>query len=136
VAPRQMTSAIAAYRQVGTAGSIEQADPHRLISMLFDGALARIASARGHMQRGAVAEKGAEIARALDIVAGLRASLDLDVPGGLAQRLDALYDYIGRRLVAANLGNELGMLDEASALLREVASGWNATAPARMAGAA
>jgi len=132
----QAFNGISAYRQVGTAGSVEQADPHRLIGMLFDGALARIASAAGHIQRGAVAEKAVEIGKTLDIVGALRASLDMKAPGGLPQRLDALYEYIIGRLVSANLNNDEAILDEVAGLLRQVAGGWNAIAPVRTAGAA
>jgi flagellar protein FliS len=132
-----MSSAISRYRNVSTEGSVEAADPHRLIAMLFDGALSRIALASAHMRRNEIAEKGAHIARALDIVGALRASLDMNVSGGLPQRLDALYDYVGRRLVHANASNEPRVLDEVGGLLRVIADAWNTIAPTqRIAGAA
>jgi flagellar protein FliS len=137
VAPAQMHSAISRYRNVSAEGSVESADPHRLIAMLFDGALSRIAMASAHMRRNEIAEKGAHISRALDIVGALRASLDMSVPGGLPQRLDALYDYVGRRLVHANASNESRILDEVGGLLRVIADAWNTIAPTqRVAGAA
>jgi len=137
MAPAHIYNAISRYRQVRAEGAVEDANPHRLIAMLFDGALSRIALAAAHMRRGEVEEKGAAITRAIEIVGALRASLDLNVAGGLPQRLDALYDYVSRRLLHANLANDAKVLDEAGGLLRVIADAWTQIAPpARVAGAA
>jgi flagellar protein FliS len=134
-APAQ--SAISRYRQIRNEGAIEQADPHRLIAMLFEGALSRIAMAGVHMRRGEIAEKGAQISRAIEIIGALRASLDMNVPGGLSQRLDSLYDYVSRRLFAANVANDPVILDELEKLVRVLADAWAAIAPnSAVAGAA
>jgi flagellar protein FliS len=137
VAPAQAYSAISRYRQVDNEGAIEQANPHRLIAMLFDGALSRIALAAAHMRRSEIAEKCAQITRAIEIVGALRASLDMNVSGGLPQRLDALYDYVSRRLLHANVENDPKVLDEVGGLLRVIADAWGSSAPpVRIAGAA
>jgi flagellar protein FliS len=137
VAPATAYSAISRYRQVGNEGAVEAATPHRLIAMLFDGAISRITMAAGHMRRHEVAEKGAHISRAIEIVGALRASLDMNVAGGLPQRLDALYDYVSRRLFAANAENDPKILDEVAGLLRVIADAWAQIAPAsRVEGAA
>lgn len=137
MAPAHIYNAISRYRQVRTEGAVEDASPHRLIAMLFDGALSRITLAAAHMRRGEIEDKGAEITRALEIVGALRASLDMSVPGGLPQRLDALYDYVSRRLLHANIENDPKVLDEIGGLLRVIAEAWAQIAPpARVAGAA
>lgn len=115
-----------AYADIGRHASVEAASPHRLIQMLFDGALDRIASARGCMDRGDVAGKGHEIGRAVRIVEGLRMSLDRSRGDALTANLDELYDYIGRRLLQANLGNDDSLLSECTHLLRELKSAWDA----------
>lgn len=115
-----------AYADIGRHASVEAASPHRLIQMLFDGALDRIASARGHMQRAEVSAKGHEIGRAIRIVEGLRMSLDRSVQHPLTANLDQLYDYICRRLLQANLDNDEAPLAESSGLLRELKSAWDA----------
>ncbi len=115
-----------AYADIGRHASVEAASPHRLIQMLFDGALDRIASARGCIQRGDVAGKGREIGRGVRIVEGLRMSLDRTRSDALTANLDELYDYIGRRLLLANLGNDDGVLAECAHLLRELKSAWDA----------
>jgi flagellar protein FliS len=137
MAPSHVYNAISRYRQVRTEGSVEDATPHRLIAMLFDGALSRIALAAAHMRRGEIEAKGAAITRSLEIVGALRASLDMNVSGGLPQRLDALYDYVSRRLVHANLENDPKVLDEVAGLVRVIADAWAQVAPSpRVAGAA
>jgi len=137
MAPAHIYNAISRYRQVRTEGAVEEANPHRLIAMLFDGALSRMSLAAAHMRRGEIEEKGAAITRALEIVGALRASLDMNVPGGLPQRLDALYDYVSRRMLHANVENDPRVLDEVGGLLRVIADAWAQISPAaRVAGAA
>lgn len=136
-------AAINQYSRVRTHGGVEAASSHQLTAMLFDGAINRIASARGHMERGEVAAKGECISRGIDIIGGLRSSLDLARGGELAERLDSLYDYMERRLLHANLRNDVQALDEVAELLRPISEAWAAipqelrgSAPAAAAGAA
>lgn len=109
------------------------ADPHRLIQMLFEGGLERIVTARTAMEHGNVALKGERISRAIDILEGLRAHLDMEKGGEIAANLEALYDYMQRRLTEANLRNDVAMLDEVANLLREVKTGWDAIPGERVA---
>ncbi len=124
-----MNRAVNQYRQSGALAEAQVADPHRLIQMLFEGALERIAVARGAMQQGNVALKGEKIGKAIDIVESLRALLDHDQNAELAANLEALYDYMSRRLLESNLRNDVEGLDEVARLLREIKSGWDAIPP-------
>lgn len=115
----------AAYRRVGLETQMDGASPHKLVLMLFDGALLAVANAQHHMRAGQVADKGRAISRAIEIIAsGLQASLDLDSGGELAQRLEALYEYMGSRLLHANLHNDQGALAEVAQLLSELKEAW------------
>lgn len=117
--------AVDAYAEVGVETGVAAADPHKLILMLFDGTLAAIAGARVAMGRGEIGAKGTAIGKAIAIIdGGLKASLDADAGGELAQRLSTLYDYMLRQLVAANLRNESVLLDEVSRLLNELRGAW------------
>ena len=119
------TSAARAYATVGVETGIESASPHKLILMLYEGALVSISSARLHMQRKEVAEKGAAISRAIEIIsAGLKAGLDTNAGGELATRLAALYDYMCTRLLHANAKNDTKALDEVAKLLGELKGAW------------
>lgn len=115
-----------AYADIGRHAGVEAASPHRLIQMLFDGALDRIANAQGHITRGDIAAKGHDIGRAIAIVEGLRMSLDRSVAHPLTANLDQLYDYICRCLLRANLESSSALLSESAGLLRELKSAWDA----------
>lgn len=113
------------YAKVGIEVAIETADPHRLILMLFDGALAAVAIAKVQMEAKDTPAKGASISKAIDLVLnGLRASLDVESGGELAERLAALYEYISQRLLFANLHNNTAALDEVTELLGGLRSAW------------
>jgi flagellar protein FliS len=113
-----------AYQQVRSHGGVESADPHGLITLLMDGALERLVTARGHMQRGEIGPKGEVIGRCIEIIGGLRDALDPKVDTPLVGQLDQLYDYMSRRLLHANLRNDVAALDEVSALLQKVRNSW------------
>jgi len=118
--------ALSQYRKVGVHAGIADASPHRLIQMLLEGALDKIHAAKGHMERGEIAAKGKHIGWAVSIIDGLRASLDHSGGGELAANLDALYDYMNRRLLNANLHNDVAVLEEVGRLLLEIKQGWDA----------
>lgn len=117
--------AINAYSQVGVSSGVEQASPHRLIQMLMDGAIEKVAMAKGFMEREETALKGSHISWAISIIEGLRASLDKSAGGEIADNLDDLYDYMVRRLVRSNAENNMDMLEEVLSLLRSVKGAWD-----------
>ncbi|VTU22527.1 Flagellar protein FliS [Variovorax sp. PBL-H6] len=118
-----------AYARLGVETQAMSASPHQLICMLFDGAITAIGMARHHIAEGDVAAKGRAISKAVGIVAnGLKASLDAKAGGAagaeLVANLSALYDYVIRRLLQANLRDDPLALDEAQSLLENVGSAW------------
>lgn len=121
-------AALSQYSKNAVVTGIESANPHRLIQMLMEGALDKIASARGHMQRNTVSDKCQQIGCAIAIIKGLRMSLDQEKGGEIAINLDDLYDYMERRLLEANRVNDVGLLDEVTNLLREIKEAWDAIA--------
>ncbi len=123
-----MNKALAQYQQVNTTSGVEGASPHRLIQMLMEGVLQRLAEAKGAIQRNDKVTKGETIGKAITIVSGLRSSLNKEVGGELADNLDELYDYMQRRLLEANVSSNETMLDEVMALMRTIKSGWDGIA--------
>ena len=119
-----MRNASALYQDTSARGSVEGADRHQLTSMLFDGVIDRINQARGAIRRGDVPAKGTHFARAHAIIGELRGSLDHTQGGALAGRLEALYDYISRRLLQAQLNNDEHAIDEVVDLLTPVRDAW------------
>ena len=116
---------LAAYGDVGVGAAVSTASPHQLIVLLFEGASQAIVVARAGIEAGDIPKKGAAITKAIDIILnGLRASLNLEEGGDLAQNLYALYDYMARRLLHANLHNDKSALDEVLKLLNEIHGAW------------
>ncbi|MFA5372074.1 MAG: flagellar export chaperone FliS [Sideroxydans sp.] len=119
-------TAINAYAKVGVESGVVAADPHKLIAMLYQGALLAIANAKNGMMRKDVAAKGTAISKAMSIIEdGLNASLDKKVGGELAQNLSSLYEYMGRRLLLANVNDDMAALDEVAGLLNDLKGAWD-----------
>ena len=114
-----------AYQQVNTQTSITDADPHRLIQLLYNGALERINMAKARMQAKDYEGKGKLISKAIEIIGGLRSFLDFEKGGELSARLEGLYDYMERTLFEANAKNDVAKLDEVANLLHAVKQGWD-----------
>ena len=116
-----------AYAKVGLETGVIAASPHKLIVMLFEGAIVAINAAGTHMKAGAFEEKGKAITKAILIVdEGMRASLDKKNGGEIAANLDALYGYIIQCLLRANLRNDQALLDESLGLLTDLKASWEA----------
>jgi flagellar protein FliS len=118
-------SAMKQYQQVSVHSGIMDASPHRLVQMLMEGALERIAQAKGNMANKRIAKKGENISNAITIIGGLQAALNKDSGGEIAENLSNLYDYMSHRLVVANSCNEESILDEVAGLMAEIKMGWD-----------
>ncbi len=122
-------SALSFYKQVNSQTGVVDADPHRLIQLLLDGALDRIAQARGALESGDPAAMGEALGKAVGILSGLQASLDLDRGGEIAANLDRLYSYMSLRLLDVHRDKKAMPLDEVVDLLGTIKSGWDAIRP-------
>ncbi|AVF56318.1 Flagellar protein FliS [Pseudomonas sp. URMO17WK12:I11] len=124
--------ALRQYQKVNSHAQISEATPHRLVQLLMEGALDRMAQAKGAISRGDVAQKGVMLGKAVDIIGGLREGLDKDKAADPDEldRLDSLYEYMARRLTQANLHSDPEIIDEVARLMITVKSGWDAIATA------
>jgi flagellar protein FliS len=119
-----------AYAQVSLESGVMGSSPHQLIVMLFDGALSALLRARILMNQGNIAGKGLAISKAINIIDnGLKNGLNHEQGGEIADNLAALYDYMKRRLMQANLHNDVAALDEVSGLLENIADAWRQIGP-------
>lgn len=116
--------AAASYNKIKTHSAVDDASPHKLIDMLFDGALERIAQAKGAMEHGNIELKGKKINGAINIVNGLRENLNHDDATEISENLEATYEYITRILAQAHATNNAQQLDEAATLLSNIADAW------------
>lgn len=116
------------YQQINTCSQIDSASPHRLIQLMMERVLTKIALARSFIEQKAVSEKGSNISDAISIISGLQASLNHKPDAKLSGNFDALYDYMTRRLLEANLRDDVAILNEVASLMQEVKVAWDAIA--------
>ncbi|MBN7771310.1 flagellar export chaperone FliS [Marinobacter daepoensis] len=114
-----------AYQRVNTQTSIVDADPHKLIQLLYSGAIERINMAKARMQAKDHGGKAQLINKAIEIIGSLRGFLDFEKGGDLAVRLEALYEYMENTLFEASAYNDPAKLDEVLELLRTIKEGWD-----------
>jgi|SRR5690606_29068512 len=123
-----------AYASVQVETGVSAADPHKLITMLFDGAILALTRADAALKAEKVAEKGEALSKAIRIIdGGLKASLDQSAGGELAARLAALYDYMCERLVYANAHNSTAAIAEVNGLLTGLRESWLGIEPKKNA---
>ena len=121
-------SAMREYQEISTKLQIEDASPHRLIQLMMERVLTKIAMARGCMEQSDIPRQGELIGDAISIVNGLRVSLNHMAVQKMAGNFDALYDYMSRRLLQANIDNDPAILQEVAGLMNELKEAWDAIA--------
>jgi flagellar protein FliS len=120
--------ALRQYQKIGAQAQTSEASPHRLVQMLMEGGLDRIAQAKGALERKDIPNRGIFIGKAIGIIGGLREGLDLENSLESVGELDNLYTYMMKRLTEANVSADPRILDEVADLLRTVKDGWDAIA--------
>jgi flagellar protein FliS len=112
-------------QQVGVESQISTADPHKLVSMLLNGAIERYKKALYFIDQQKTVEKAESLTKALAIVDNLKASLNYEQGGVLVENLEALYDYVLRQTLLANVRNDKAIIDEVIVLMKTVQEGWD-----------
>ncbi|MFT5790289.1 MAG: flagellar protein FliS [Shewanella sp.] len=122
-----MRKSLQSYRKVSLDSEISVASPHRIIQMMFAGALQRIAQSRYAIDNHDLQNKGIYIGKAIGIINGLNNSLNMDADdnGDVAKNLNNLYDFMLRRITEANINNDAKALDDVSEILRTIKEGWD-----------
>ena len=115
-------SGVAKYGKVAAESEVAYASPHRLVQMLMEGALDKVATAKGCIERGDLEGKSRQLTWAMSIINGLRSSLDMDAGGAIAVNLDDLYAYMTRRMIDASVGNDAAALAEVIDLMQRARS--------------
>ena len=118
--------ALGEYNSVAAEAETGYASQHRLVQMLMEGVLSRIATAKGQMERNEIMDKSASISSAMAIINALKSSLDMNAGGEIAVNLADLYGYMYNRLVDANAQHDIDALTEVSSLMTEIKTGWDA----------
>ena len=113
-----------AYKSTSLDAELAVADPHRVIQMLMQGVLERVAQAKGAIERRDYEAKAYAISKAMAIINGLQDSLDLS-HGQVPQDMLALYLYMKDRLTDASTQMDVAALDEVTNLMTTIKSAWD-----------
>ena len=120
-------SGVNAYAKIGIETGVLAASPNKLTIMLYEGAISACHGAETFMQNKDIANKGAMLSKAISIIeSGLRLSLDKKAGGEIAESLDALYSYMSKRLMTANIHNQPELIGEVIRLLTDLKGAWEA----------
>jgi flagellar protein FliS len=122
-------SSLSTYQSVSALGSVAQADPHRLVQMLFDAVAERLATARACIEQGDIGRKAKLLHSCVTLLAELRGSLNMADGGEVAQNLCNLYEYMIRQLLLANVQSDVNLITEVLNLLNPIRSAWLAIGP-------
>lgn len=120
---------IQAYKKDSIKSDLAGADPHRIIQLLMQGALERLALAKGCIERRDLEEKAKVLTRAIEIINALKDSLDRSYNPELADNLDALYDYMTFRITEASAQLDNSIIDEVMGLLLQIKGAWDQISP-------
>lgn len=113
---------------------VRTASPEALIGRLLDRAVVLVGSSISQLTSDPV-ESARTTGKAVDIVSELRNALDAEAGGEVAENLDALYEFVGCKLVLGNTSSAVGELQDALRVLETIASGWAELLERRAAGA-
>lgn len=116
---------LSAYAETSVNSSVEGASPEQLIQLLFNRLLEHLEHSCGYIEQGLLSEKITALSKAINIVDGLRLSLNHESAPELSGNLESLYDYMTRRLLEANLHNDKDIVQEVLVLVRDISSAWD-----------
>ncbi|WP_243310968.1 flagellar export chaperone FliS [Fundidesulfovibrio agrisoli] len=111
-----MQKAAQAYIQTQV-NTVTQGD---LVIMLFDGCIKFLRQAKEAMSDKDYARKGVLISKALDVIAELQSSLNLQKGGEVAENLSKLYLLCSTKLLMANMNMDQGIVDQVVNMLSGV----------------
>ena len=115
---------IKAYTAGNLAADLATADPHRVIQLMMQGCLERLAQAKGAIERQDMEAKSVAISKAQGLLHGLQDALDMS-QGAMSEDLYGLYAYMDERIWDASLARDIAPLDEVMELMLTIKSGWD-----------
>lgn len=116
---------VSEYKRIDLETGVVDANPTRLIVMLYEGAIEACQTGLMHMRNQNIVQKGEALSKAIMIIeSGLRLSLDKNAGQEIAQSLDALYGYMSNRLYVGHIQNQPEYILEVVKLLNDLKTAW------------
>lgn len=114
----QTTAAFNAYKQ----NSVTTASPGELTLMLYNGCLKFLTKAKKAIEEKDIQEKNTNIQKVQAIITELMSTLKMEE--AVSEQMFALYDYMNRRLIEANIHNDIAIIEEVEGLVTEFRDTW------------
>ncbi|RBO84884.1 flagellar protein FliS [Marinomonas aquiplantarum] len=121
---------IQAYRKDSLKSDLASADPHRVIQLLMQGALEKLALGKGCIERSDLEGKADALTRAVEIINALRDALDREANPELVDNLESLYEYMTVRITEASVSKDITIIDQVMNLLLQIKGAWDQITPA------
>ena len=113
-----------AYKATSIAADLAVADPHRVIQLMMQVFLERLAQAKGAIERQDMEAKSTAVSKAQGLLHGLQDALDMS-QGAISEDLHGLYAYMDERIWDASLTRDVAPLDEVMNLMVTIKSAWD-----------
>jgi flagellar protein FliS len=104
--------------------NVVTADPKRLVLMCYEGAIDSLKIGKQKLSEKDYEEKGKNIAKARDIISELKSSLNFEQGGTIASNLDSLYNFMLKRIMEADLENDVQAFEDVIGILVDLESAW------------
>ena len=114
----QTTAAFNAYKQ----NSVTTASPGELTLMLYNGCLKFLTKAKKAIEEKDIQEKNTNIQKVQAIITELMSTLKMEE--AVSEQMFALYEYMNRRLIEANIQNDIAIIEEVEGLVTEFRDTW------------
>jgi len=119
-----MRKNLKSYRNINLESGLNTADPHTIISMLFNGILESVSIAKGAIERKDLALKSQQLNKAMSILRSLQDSLDSESEPDISGNFYDLYAYCIDRLVEVSVSQDCTIIDEIVSLLKPLSDAW------------
>ncbi|MEW7864226.1 flagellar export chaperone FliS [Aeromonas diversa] len=116
---------INAYKSQSLEAELSVADPHRIIQLLMQGLLERLALTKGAIERRDLEEKADKVSKSMAIIMGLQDSLDFKYDD-ISKQLYQSYEFMKQRLLDASRDMDPEPVQEIIDMMLVIKSAWDA----------
>lgn len=112
------------YQKVDLESNVIASDPHRIISLLYNGIFDSLAAAKGAIQRKDLAAKSVYLTKAVNIFRALEDALDFDAEPEISQNFYNLYEHCINILSDVSVSLDITKVDDVVTLLKPLSDAW------------
>jgi flagellar protein FliS len=119
-----MRKNLKAYKSVNIASTLTAAEPHQIISMMYNGLLESLAQAKGAIGRKDLEQKSQLLTKAINILQALTTSLDSESQPEISKNFSELYSFCITKINDASLSLDVSTIDQVINFLAPLRDAW------------